>query len=177
MTGFSGRVDEALRSAVELSQETIQKRYDRAGVAASPSGVGTSWPIPLFVCVYRLALFVFWSVFGPVQTRLGCLCRGSHAVGWCCTTGRQNAHGTEERELLYTWHPWAGRKVQIHDVIEKAGNENFRLSGAISGRGLEVPAWMFDRTICATWRVRRLRFFGQVDKLRLAGGERSQRWV
>jgi hypothetical protein len=40
-------------------------------------------------------------------------------------------------------------------VIERAGEEVFRcsLSDAVSDRWLEVPAWMFDRAVSATWRV------------------------
>lgn len=39
---------------------------------------------------------------------------------------RRNAHGTEERELLYPWRPWAGRSVCVHEVTEKAGWAAFR---------------------------------------------------
>src|SRR5918996_2280186 len=64
-----------------------------------------------------------------------------------CTTRSQNAHGTEVRVLLYPWHPWAGRSVHVHEVIEKAGWTAFRcsLTGVASDRLLEVPVWMFDR--------------------------------
>lgn len=72
-----------------------------------------------------------------------------------CTTRSQNAHGTEEREVLYPWHPWAGRAVHVHDVIEKAGWVAFRcsLNGVASDRRLEVPVWMFDRAACQCWQV------------------------
>src|SRR5512134_1254208 len=71
------------------------------------------------------------------------------------TTRRRNAHGTNERELLYPWHPWTGRQVQVHEAMEKGGGEVFRcsLSGLASDRWLEVPSWMFDRVASATWRV------------------------
>jgi hypothetical protein len=73
-----------------------------------------------------------------------------------CTTRSQNAHGTEEREVLYPWHPWAGRPVHVHEVIEKAGWAAFRcsLTGVASDRRLEVPVWMFDRVASQGWQVR-----------------------
>ena len=73
--------------------------------------------------------------------------QATNAASCRCTTRSQNAHGTEERELLYRWHPWAGRSVHVHEVIEKAGWVAFRcsLTGIASDRRLEVPVWMFDR--------------------------------
>jgi hypothetical protein len=83
-------------------------------------------------------------------------CRqGSNAVGGDCTTRRQNAHTTEERKVLYPWHPWAGCIVHIHEVIEKSAGDVARCShddGAL-GRLLELPIWMFDRSACAPMRV------------------------
>lgn len=66
-----------------------------------------------------------------------------------CTTGRRT-HGTEVRELLYPWHPWSGRLVRIHGLVDK-GSTVFRcsLSGSTSCRLLEVPVWIFDRTLSA----------------------------
>ena len=57
--------------------------------------------------------------------------------------------------MLYPWHPWAGRSVHVHEVIEKAGWVAFRcsLSGVASGRRLEVPVWMFDRAASQDWQV------------------------
>ena len=78
------------------------------------------------------------------------------AAARCCTTGRRNAHGTGfERELLYPWHPWTGRQIFIHEVVEKKDAAVFRctLSGPGSDRWLEVPAWMFDRVPSASWRI------------------------
>src|ERR1700754_2903177 len=71
----------------------------------------------------------------------------------CCTTRRQNTHGTEVRELLYPWHPWSGRLVHVHEALSK-GTHIFRcsLSGSSSDRLLEVPAWMFDRCVSGCWR-------------------------
>jgi hypothetical protein len=38
----------------------------------------------------------------------------------------------------------------VHEAIEKADGVVFRctLSGSVVDRGLEIPAWMFDRTVC-----------------------------
>jgi hypothetical protein len=84
-----------------------------------------------------------------------CCRQGSNAAGGDCTTRRQNAHRTEERKVLYTWHPWAGCIVHIHEVIEKAAGDVARCShdDGASGRLLELPIWMFDRSACAPMRV------------------------
>jgi hypothetical protein len=79
-----------------------------------------------------------------------------------CTTRRGNAHRTEERNVLYLWHPWAGYIVHIHSVIEKAAGDVFRCSrdDGASRRLLELPIWMFDLVACAPMRVAT---FPQVD--------------
>jgi len=52
---------------------------------------------------------------------------------------------------LYRFHPWCGRDVFVHEVIEKAAGVAFRctLDGSDVERWLEIPAWMFDRATCA----------------------------
>lgn len=73
-----------------------------------------------------------------------------------CTTRQRNAHRTGiECELLYPWHPWTGRQVHIHEVIEKGDAAVFRcsVSGQASDRWLEVPGWMFDRILSASWGI------------------------
>ena len=74
---------------------------------------------------------------------------------WLETTRLQNTHGTEEREVLYPWHPWVGCIVQIHKVVEKASGNVARCSreGAAVCRALELPTWMFDRAACAPMRM------------------------
>ncbi len=86
-------------------------------------------------------------------TRSAPCCRSHHEVFPHCTTRRQNTHGTEVRELLYPWHPWSGRLVHVHEAVSK-GTHIFRcsLSGSSSGRLLEVPSWMFDRSVSGCWR-------------------------
>ncbi|MCP3374940.1 hypothetical protein, partial [Bradyrhizobium cajani] len=68
-----------------------------------------------------------------------------------CTTRLENAHGTVCREVLYRHHPWAGREVFVHGVIDKADGVVFRctLDGSETQRFLEIPSWMFDRAACA----------------------------
>lgn len=92
----------------------------------------------------------------PVGRRRWGRCRVRRcAVEARCTTRRRNAHRTEEHEVLYRWHPWAGCVVQIHEVIEKAAGNSVRCSrdGDASGRWLELPLWMFDRSVCTLMRV------------------------
>jgi hypothetical protein len=82
--------------------------------------------------------------------------RGRNGAGPRCTTLQLNAHRTTvRRELLYPWHPWTGQHPHIHEVVEKGEMTVFRcsLSGRVSERWLEVPAWMFDRTAGAGWRI------------------------
>jgi hypothetical protein len=83
------------------------------------------------------------------------LCRqGSNAAGGGCTTRRQNAHRTEERKVLYSWHPWSGCIVHIHEVIERAAGGVARCShDGAADRLLELPIWMLDRSACAPMRV------------------------
>ena len=69
---------------------------------------------------------------------------------WRCTTTFENAHRTVLREVLYRHHPWFGRRVCVHETVDKADNVVFRctLDESRAERWLEVPAWMFDRTAC-----------------------------
>ena len=72
------------------------------------------------------------------------------ASGFDCTTTFENAHRTVLREVLYRHHPWFGRRVCVHQTVDKADDVVFRctLEGSQSERWLEVPAWMFDRAAC-----------------------------
>jgi hypothetical protein len=45
-----------------------------------------------------------------------------------CITKLENAHGTESRELLYPWHPWAGLSVGRRVLLlasRETGNVSF----------------------------------------------------
>src|SRR5216683_7481031 len=80
----------------------------------------------------------------------GCGRQGSSAAVVRCTTRFENAHRTVLREVLYRHHPWFGRRVCVHETVDKADNVVFRCTpdGSQAERWLEVPAWMFDRTAC-----------------------------
>src|SRR5918993_541900 len=73
----------------------------------------------------------------------------------CCTTRLRNAHRTEEREVLYPWHPWAGCHVHVHEIVQKGSGAVARCHRADdhSGRCLELSVWMFDRAACTTMRI------------------------
>ena len=80
-------------------------------------------------------------------------CRGTIGPGAICARCRtrlQNTHEPVVREVLYPLHPWAGREVFVHVVIERAGvHFHCTLDGSAARRRLEIPAWMFDRAACA----------------------------
>lgn len=78
----------------------------------------------------------------PCSTTSECACH--------YTTRFENAHRTVLREVLYRHHPWFGRRVCIHGAVDKVGFVVFRctLEESRADPGLEVPAWMFDRTAC-----------------------------
>jgi hypothetical protein len=67
-----------------------------------------------------------------------------------CTTRQHNAHRTEEREVLYPWHPWFGRVVFVHETTKRGGAGALRCSQSSEegARCLETPEWMFDRAAC-----------------------------
>lgn len=81
--------------------------------------------------------------------------QGSNAGAFHCTTRLQNTHRTEKRAVLYPWHPWAERVVDVHEVLEKASGHVARcsLDGAAAQRLLELPMWMLDRVACAPVRM------------------------
>jgi hypothetical protein len=88
--------------------------------------------------------------------------RGRNAAADDCTTKRQNTHVTEitdDRTVSYSWHPWAGERASVHNVLEK-GNGAVARCGQVKrgGRILEIPVWMLDAAACLTthrtlWRI------------------------
>jgi hypothetical protein len=72
-----------------------------------------------------------------------------------CTTRLENTHRIAKREVVYVCHPWAGRIVDIHEVVEKASGQVARcsLDGEEVHRVLELPTWMLDRVACAPMRM------------------------
>jgi len=57
--------------------------------------------------------------------------------------------------VLYSWHPWAGRLVRLHEVVERATGASARCSLIDTAviRLQEVPVWMFDAAACRTARA------------------------
>lgn len=77
---------------------------------------------------------------GTKTSGAGAYISGMHVDAQRYTTRQRNAHRTGvERELLYPWHPWTGRQVHIHEVIEKGDAAVFRcsVSGQASDRWLQ----------------------------------------
>jgi hypothetical protein len=74
------------------------------------------------------------------------------------TTSHHNTHSTaagDEVAVLYAWHPWAGRLVRLHEVIERAVGAAARCSlvDAPLTRTQEIPVWMLDPVACRTMRA------------------------
>ena len=92
---------------------------------------------------------------GGSKPRPGCAGQGSNAGVVDYTTRQQNAHGIEEREVLYPWHPWAGRLARVNEVVERKSGDVFRR--VCYERSMEIvqelPSWMLDRATRATVRV------------------------
>ena len=99
---------------------------------------------------------VRWSPsIGRGKPRPGFASRAPDADGADYTRRRDNAHKIEELEVLYQWHPWFGRVVHVHEVIEQRAGGVLRCSpdGDASRRWLELPQWMFDRAACLAIRL------------------------
>ena len=77
-------------------------------------------------------------------------CSRNDASASHCTTRQHNAHRTEEREVLYPWHPWFGQVVFVHGRVNRGGARVLRCaqSNEEGVRCLETPEWMFDRAAC-----------------------------
>ena len=47
----------------------------------------------------------------------------------------------DETDVVYAWHPWAGRRVRVHEVIERAtgASARCRIVGAPPTRVQEIP--------------------------------------
>src|ERR687894_1494839 len=87
----------------------------------------------------------------------GCGIRARSAGGACCRTPRHKTHNTAvaaEVVVAYSWHPWAGHLVHVHEVLEREAGAWARCSlvGADVARLREIPTWMLDASICRTMR-------------------------
>src|SRR4051812_16271982 len=74
------------------------------------------------------------------------------------TTSHHKTHSTaagDEVTVVYAWHPWAGRPVRLHEVIERATGASARCSlvDATIARLQEIPTWMLDASACRTART------------------------
>ena len=75
-----------------------------------------------------------------------------------CRTPRHKTHSTaagEELAVAYSWHPWAGRTVRIHEVIERTTGAAARCSlvDATIACVQEIPMWMLDTAACCWTRL------------------------
>ena len=68
------------------------------------------------------------------------------------TTTQQKTHITNTREVLYAWHPWYGRQVEVIRDYVRGGQRVCRCQ-VDSERPLELPAWMLDRAACCRMQV------------------------
>ena len=90
---------------------------------------------------------------GPGSRRQG---RSAGAAG--CTTSHHKTHSADagdETAVLYAWHPWTGRTVRLHEVIERATDTVARCSlvDVPVTRLQEIPVWMLDPVACRTVRA------------------------
>ncbi len=88
-----------------------------------------------------------------VRLALACCSRATSAVGWRCTNRLHKTHGTAiggETTVVYGWHPWSGRSIRLHEVIERTAGASARCSlvDAFVVRVQEFPVWMLDATVC-----------------------------
>jgi hypothetical protein len=70
-------------------------------------------------------------------------------------TTQRNTHNTEQREVVYPWHPWYGRSVWIYQARTRAGRALFfcGLKQNWDVRALEIPQWMFEASECCRMQV------------------------
>ena len=69
----------------------------------------------------------------------------------CCTTLQHNEQNTKVT-VRYRWHPWFERSVDAVQSIRRGLKVSIRVEYAVRSRRrwIDVPAWMFDSTICAS---------------------------
>ena len=94
---------------------------------------------------------LFVSLRGQSMRCPECAYQGPCEVVLSCRTTIRNAHNTGERDIIYAWHPWVGRRVEILRVFGRGGVSTVRcrLAGRAQCLPLEVPSWMFERSPAA----------------------------
>ena len=84
--------------------------------------------------------------------RRGCGSRRPGAGAGGCGTRRHKTHSTASSAVTvaYAWHPWSGRPVRAHEVVERATGAWARcsLDDADVVRLREIPTWMLDASVC-----------------------------
>ena len=93
-----------------------------------------------------------WIVRGVIPANLSST-RGEAASG--DTRSQSNTHSIESEEVRYPWHPWYGRRVWIHEDLDKNGDgiRRCRSENDLNARPLELPAWMFDEERCRCMQI------------------------
>jgi hypothetical protein len=68
-----------------------------------------------------------------------------------CTTVVHDTHKTVFREVQYRWHPWHGQRVLVQSEARRSSGAVLRCvrEDLNSSPALEIPAWMFDSSICS----------------------------
>ena len=71
-----------------------------------------------------------------------------------CTTETLNTDKTESRTVVYPWHPFYGKAVEINGERNRRGTIVYVCTsdGSDAGAVMEVPAWMFDPAVCCLLR-------------------------
>ena len=94
-----------------------------------------------------------WNRPGPASAG-----QGSNVACVRCTTPLHKTHGTAiggETTVVYAWHPWSGRSICVHEVIERTAGASARCSlvdHPTVVRIQELPAWMLDAKVCRSTR-------------------------
>ena len=89
---------------------------------------------------------------------LACVGQGSNAVCVHFTIPLHKSHsiaGHGDVRVCYEWHPWFGRPILLHEVIERSAGAVARcsLAEAPAVRVQEIPRWMLDAPACGPMRV------------------------
>ena len=71
------------------------------------------------------------------------------------TSRQHNTHNIEWQEVCYTWHPWCGRVVAVHQTFARNGRvvSHCSIEENAEARHLEIPEWMFDPAICCRMQL------------------------
>ena len=96
--------------------------------------------------------------FGVVVRKppVGWSLKGRSEASGCCKTPSINTHKPGKNKIVYEFHPWFGRELSVHCVVEKGmGLVRCTRQGDLQPRALEVPLWMFDHLTCVSVRLRK----------------------